>query len=95
MTKEFLTVREVAERSGLSRSYIYRAVEAGSLPCYKPSRRRVLIRWSEFEQWLAQFQQRGTVNGSDWKPARAPSPRPNDLLPFSRASATSDDGERR
>lgn len=85
MTKEFLTVREVAERTGLSRSYLYRLIEAGSLPCYMPSRRRILIRWSELELWLLKFRQKGTVNGLDGKARHPPvevSPNRPELLPF-------------
>jgi len=66
--KVFLSIKEVAQRSGLSRSFLYRAVESGSMPCYRPSRRRVLVRWTEFEEWLAQFRSVGTVNRQRGRP---------------------------
>src|SRR4051794_38830803 len=46
-----LTVKEVAQRVGLTQCAIYRAIQRGELPAYKPGG-RLRIREADFEHWL-------------------------------------------
>ena len=83
--KDYLTIREVAARSGLSRAFLYRLVESRSLTVFKPSRRRIMVRWEDFEAYIAVFRQQGMVRDSRHQ-RRRPVPAAHDgqpdLLPF-------------
>jgi len=54
--KEVFTVREIAERYSLSRSFIYRLIESNGLRHIRVSRRKLLVRKSDFEEFLTRFE---------------------------------------
>jgi len=74
--REFLTVAEIAARTGLSRSAVYRAVDDGELEAHK-IRGRVKVRVAAYEAWLESCQvrreRRGPRSFERAMPARRPS----------------------
>jgi excisionase family DNA binding protein len=47
-----LTAKDLAQRWNVSRSWIYRQVQYGSLPYYRPSARALRFDGVEVELWL-------------------------------------------
>jgi len=50
--KSVLTLNEVAEYSGLSKSYLYKLTSTGGVPCYKPRAKALYFNREEIDQWL-------------------------------------------
>ena len=57
--QEAVAVAEAARRAGVSRSLLYEAIGAGSLPSVKIGKRR-LVRVEALRRWLASLETRGT-----------------------------------
>lgn len=51
-TKEVLTLKEVAEYTGLSRSYLYKLTMSQQIPFYRPNGKCLYFNRQELEQWL-------------------------------------------
>lgn len=49
--KEFLKVKEVAEKLGVVKDTIYRLIRKGELPCHQVGR-AMRIRWADVEDYL-------------------------------------------
>jgi excisionase family DNA binding protein len=49
---EHLSVDKAAQFTGYSRSYIYRLIHLGRIPCYKPNGGRLFFKKSELEEFL-------------------------------------------
>lgn len=47
----YLRVRQITERTGLSKSYVYRAIRQGDLLAVRVGG-SVLIPWEEFTAWI-------------------------------------------
>lgn len=58
--REYLTVKECAKRSGISRTKLYPEVMSGSLPSIKLGKRR-LIRVQTLRDWLDGMERRSGV----------------------------------
>lgn len=52
--KTVLNLNEVAEYTGLSKSYLYKLTCSGGIPCYKPQGKHLYFNKSEIDQWLLQ-----------------------------------------
>jgi len=52
--KKVLNFNEVAEYTGLSRSYLYKLTCSGGIPCYKPSGKHIYFNREEIDRWLLQ-----------------------------------------
>lgn len=52
--KSVLNFEEVAEFTGLSKSYLYKLTQIGGIPCYKPNGKHLYFRKDEVENWLLQ-----------------------------------------
>jgi excisionase family DNA binding protein len=52
MLNGMLTVKDLARRWNVSRSWVYRQVHYGSLPYYRPSARALRFDGFEAETWL-------------------------------------------
>ena len=50
--KEYLTAQEVADKLGVSLSWIRKLTSARAIPFYKMSHRKVLYRPDEIEAWM-------------------------------------------
>lgn len=50
--KDVLTLEEVAQYTGLSRSYLYKLVESRAIPHYKPNGKHLYFERKEVESWL-------------------------------------------
>ena len=50
--KTVLTFEEVAEYTGLSKSYLYKLTSAGEIPHYKPLGKFIFFNKAEIDQWL-------------------------------------------
>jgi excisionase family DNA binding protein len=59
--KTVLTFDEVAEYTGLSRSYLYKLTSSGQIPHFKPRSKMLYFNRLELEEWL----QQGRVKTSD------------------------------
>lgn len=59
-TKEVLTFDEVADLTGLSKSYLYKLTSARQIPHYKPNGRLIYFNRAEVVEWM----QRGRVETS-------------------------------
>lgn len=59
--KELLTFDEVAELTGLSKSYLYKLTSARQIPHYKPNGRLIYFNRAEILEWM----QRGKVATSE------------------------------
>ena len=53
-TKETLKLDEVAEYTGLSKSYVYKLTSAGLIPHYKPNGKMLYFNRQEIDAWLQQ-----------------------------------------
>ena len=53
-TKEVLTVNELTEYSGLSKSYLYKLTMRQDIPHYKPSGKTIYFNRKEIDKWLQQ-----------------------------------------
>lgn len=51
-SKEVLTLKEVADYTGLSKSYLYKLTMRQEIPHYKPSGKCIYFNRLEVEQWL-------------------------------------------
>jgi Helix-turn-helix domain len=80
---EYLTLAQLEAYSKISRRQLrnYLALPPGqALPCYRPGR-KVLVRRSEFDTWLARYRQRGkpvltrVLRGLGLDPERLPDTR--------------------
>lgn len=49
-----LTLGEAALYTGYAKGYLYKLTANGSLPCYRPTSRRVFIDREELERWIRQ-----------------------------------------
>jgi excisionase family DNA binding protein len=52
--KSVLNFEEVAEFTGLSKSYLYKLTCTGGIPCYKPNSKHLYFKKDEIESWLLQ-----------------------------------------
>ena len=52
LQKDVLTLEEVAQYTGLSRSYLYKLAESRSIPHYKPNGKHLYFERKEVEIWL-------------------------------------------
>ncbi len=52
--KTVLTFDEVADYTGLSKSYLYKLTSSGGIPCYKPNGKHIYFNKQEIDQWLLQ-----------------------------------------
>ncbi|MFH5885270.1 helix-turn-helix transcriptional regulator [Halalkalibaculum sp. DA3122] len=50
--KTVLNFNEVAEYTGLSKSYLYKLTSTGGIPCYKPTGKKIYFKKDEIDQWL-------------------------------------------
>lgn len=50
--KEVLTLEEVAQYTGLKKSYLYKLTAAKEIPHYKPNGKNCFFRRTELEDWL-------------------------------------------
>lgn len=50
--KEVLTLEEVAQYTGLKKSYLYKLTAAKAIPHYKPVGKNCFFRRTELEEWL-------------------------------------------
>ena len=51
-SKEVLTLKEVADYTGLSRSYLYKLTMSQQIPFYRPNGKCLYFNRQELEQWL-------------------------------------------
>ena len=63
--ERLLSPLECANRVGLTRRSFYKSIWAGELECIRVGSRRIRIRESEFERWLAErtFSYGSTITG--------------------------------
>lgn len=54
MQKEILTLNELAEYTGFSKSHIYKLTHRNEIPHYKPSGKVIFFKLSEINEWLLQ-----------------------------------------
>lgn len=47
-----LTLDEAALYTGYAKGYLYKLTANGSIPCYRPTNRRVFIDREELERWI-------------------------------------------
>jgi len=52
--KVVLTFEEVADYTGLSKSYLYKLTSSGGIPCYKPHGKHIYFNKQEIDKWLLQ-----------------------------------------
>ena len=52
--KTVLNFDEVADYTGLSKSYLYKLTSTGGIPCYKPNGKHIYFNKQEIDQWLLQ-----------------------------------------
>jgi excisionase family DNA binding protein len=52
--KTVLTFNDVADYTGLSKSYLYKLTSTGGIPCYKPNGKHIYFSKQEIDQWLLQ-----------------------------------------
>lgn len=50
--KDVLTLEDVAQYTGLSRSHLYKLVESKTIPHYKPNGKYLYFERKEVENWL-------------------------------------------
>lgn len=50
--KEVLTLEEVAQYTGLKKSYLYKLTSEKKIPHYKPNGKNCFFRRTELEDWL-------------------------------------------
>ncbi|MDD4211591.1 MAG: helix-turn-helix domain-containing protein [Clostridia bacterium] len=50
--KTVLTLNEVANYTGLSKSYLYHLTSTGGIPCYKPTGKIIYFNKNEIDKWL-------------------------------------------
>ena len=50
--KTVLTFEEVAQYTGLSKSYLYKLTSTAGIPCYKPQGKHIYFNKIEIDQWL-------------------------------------------
>jgi excisionase family DNA binding protein len=69
---DFLTVKQVAERLGVSNASVYRLIEAGQLSAHRIGVGRGTLRVSEaaLESYLRSVEV--VVGGEDFRPSRGP-----------------------
>jgi excisionase family DNA binding protein len=60
MTREFLTLPEVANMIGCTRRFLETRIHDGELKVFRPSSRIVRVRRMELERWIEQFSYGGT-----------------------------------
>ena len=51
-SKEVLTLKEVADYTGLSRSYLYKLTMRQEIPHYKPNGKQIYFNRLELDKWL-------------------------------------------
>ncbi len=54
MQKEILTLNELAEYTGFSKSHIYKLTHRNEIPHYKPTGKVIFFKLSEINEWLLQ-----------------------------------------
>jgi len=47
-----MSVAEAAEFCGFSKTYLYKLIHLGKIPCYKPEGGRVFFKQNELEQFI-------------------------------------------
>ena len=52
--KEVFTLEEVAQYTGLSKSYLYKLSSTGGIPCFKPRLKMLYFKRTEIDEWLLQ-----------------------------------------
>jgi len=54
----YVSLKELSRLSGLSVPTLrgYCNLLEGALPCYRPSRGKIIVKWAVFEAWLAQHE---------------------------------------
>lgn len=50
--KEVLTLKEVAQYTGLKKSYLYKLTASKAIPHYKPNGKNCFFKRTELEEWL-------------------------------------------
>ena len=50
--KTVLTLEEVAQYTGLSKSYLYKLTSSGGIPFYKPQGKHIFFNKEELDNWL-------------------------------------------
>lgn len=50
--KEVLTLEEVAQYTGLKKSYLYKLTASKAIPHYKPNGKNCFFKRTELEEWL-------------------------------------------
>ncbi|MBT6837598.1 MAG: helix-turn-helix domain-containing protein [Bacteroidetes bacterium] len=51
-TKQVLTLQEVSNYTGLSKSYLYKLTHRSEIPFYKPNGKMIYFDRTELETWL-------------------------------------------
>ncbi len=59
--KKVLTVQEVADYAGLSKTFVYRMTSTGVIPFYKPRGKMIYFNKEEVETWLLHNQEREEI----------------------------------
>jgi excisionase family DNA binding protein len=52
--KIVLNFDELADFTGLSKSYLYKLTSSGGIPCFKPKGKQIYFNRQEIEEWLLQ-----------------------------------------
>lgn len=73
MTDRLMSMRKVVDRLGLSKTELYRRINAGTFPRPVPiSRHRIAFLESEVDEWMAsRIREREGGEGADYRRARS------------------------
>ncbi len=55
----FLSLRDAAEQIGCTRRFLETRIEDGELAVFRPSKRLVRIKRTEFDRWIEEFSRKG------------------------------------
>lgn len=47
-----MSLDEVSLYTGYAKSYLYKLVGSGELPCYRPTKRRVFVERDDVDRWI-------------------------------------------
>ena len=51
-TDEYLTLQQAAEYLGFKPSYMYKLTHRRSIPCYKPTKKKLFFKKSDLDNWI-------------------------------------------
>ena len=52
MEKEIITIQELADYTGFSKSHIYKLTHKNQIPFYKPNGKTIFFKFDEVKEWL-------------------------------------------